>query len=258
MVRYHRLLQKMVYMDKDALFQQLKKEHEKLRWAALSFDPEFVQLCHEIVESNAKRIEKALGSISKLNEAYEFFVSHKEVCFPDANEETWDETREFKQTMQEVVCHFCECLDAQSNFLLMNKNALISQNDVEKSLIYRHIQVDIVRVFQRLHYIDKYIRKNDGMFAVEEQRRECNKQKSELNKKYGIEQGSLHDERNKSAAHWDKEVDYIDLYERSKTVRYDQILEICSDMYNLTYSYSQCLHTALKNYMKSVKKEDNN
>lgn len=136
----------------------------------------------------------------------------------------------------------------------MNKNALISQNNAEKALIYRHVQVDLVRAFQRLRYIDEYIRKNENLLSVEMQRKECNKLKSELNKKYGIEHGTLHDERNKTAAHWDREVDYIDLYERSKSVSCDQIHEICIDMFNLTQAYSQCLRYALNNYLESVKK----
>ena len=138
----------------------------------------------------------------------------------------------------------------------MNKNALISQNNAEKALIYRHIQVDLVRAFQRLHYIDEYIRENDNLFSVKMQRRECNKQKSELNKKYGIERGALHDARNKTAAHWDKEVDYIDLYEKSKNVSYNQIHEICKDMFNLTQAYSHCLRDALNNYMESVEQDN--
>lgn len=241
-------------MDKDALYQQLKKRRDRLRWAGLSSAPDYAQLCHEVVESNAERIEKALGTISELKEAVAIAMKHKEF-FPKVSEESWEKTIEFQQIMQEVMCHFCECIDTQSNFLLMNKNALISQNDAEKALIYRHIQVDLVRAYQRLHYIDEYIRENDTLFSVEMQRRECNKQKSGLNKKYGIEKGTLHDARNKTAAHWDKEVDYIDLYERSSTVRYNQIREICIDMFKLTEAYSQCLREALNNYMESLKKD---
>lgn len=240
-------------MDNEALFQQLKKAHDKLRWFGLSSDPEYVQICHEVVESNAERIEKALGSIYKLKDTFDFLLAHKDMCFPDANEESWDKTRDFKHTIQESMCHFCECLDVQSNFLLLNKNALISQNNAEKALIYRYIQIDLVRAFQRLQYIDDYIRNNDSLFDVEMRRRECNKQKQELDKKYGIKQGSLRVTRNKEAAHWDKNVGYIDLYERSKTVSYDQIYEICIDMYYLTDSYSQCLRVALNNYMNSIK-----
>lgn len=51
-------------MDKDALCQQIKKAQDRLRWVGLSSDPDYVQLCHEVVESNAEQIEKALESIS--------------------------------------------------------------------------------------------------------------------------------------------------------------------------------------------------
>ena len=93
------------------------------------------------------------------------------------------------------------------------------------------------------------------LVAGKTQRRECSKQKSELNKKYGIEHGDLRDARNKTAAHWDKEVDYIDLYEKSKIVTYSQIHEICIDMFNLTQAYSHCLRDALNNYLETAKKD---
>lgn len=244
-----------VCMDKDELYQSIRKKLDRLRWASLSSDPDYVQLCHDVVEDNAERIEKALETISRLKDTLEIIANYKDALFPTTNEETWGKTIEFQQTLQEVTCHLCECIDVQSNFLLMIKNALISQHNAERALIYRHIQVDLVRAFQRLNFIDEYIRKNDNLFAVESQRRDCNKQKNKLNKKYGIERGALHEARNKTAAHWDKEVDYIELYERSKDVSCDQIREICIDMFNLTQAYSQCLQDALNNYMESVKKD---
>lgn len=128
---------------------------------------------------------------------------------------------------------------------------LISQNDSEKALIYRHIQVDVVRSIQKLDYIDKYIRENETLFSVEEQRRKSNRQKSELDGKYGIRKGLMHEGRNKTAAHWD-EVDYIDLYETSKTVSCTQIQGICFDMYSLSQSYSQCIRDALNNYIEKA------
>ena len=96
-------------MDKDALYQQIKKSQQRLRWAGLSSDPDYAQLCHEVVESNAKRIEKVLGSISQLKGTIDIVAKHKDVFFPKASVESWDKTMEFQQTMQGVMCHFCEC-----------------------------------------------------------------------------------------------------------------------------------------------------
>lgn len=240
-------------MDKDKLFLQLKKSHDRLRWSGLSSDPDYVQFCHEYVESNAERIEKALKSISKLNEICDFLVEYRDECFSNVSDESLEQTQCFQQMIHGVLSHFCECIDIQFNFLLMSKNVLISQNHAERALIYRHIQVDLVRTFQRLHYIDEFIRKNGSLFSVELLRRECNNQKSELDKKYGIHKGALRDARNKTAAHWDEDVDYIDLFEKSKNVTEMQIHEICVDMFNLTQSYSSCLRDALNNYMTSVK-----
>lgn len=230
----------------------MKKLRERLRWAGLSSDPDFVQLCHEMVDHNAKRIEKVLKTIADCKLASDYLAEYKEDYFSKESEKSLALVQNFQLFTQDLMCHFCECVDIQSNFIMMLKNMLISQNGSEKALIYRHIQVDIVRAFQKLDYIDKYIRENEVLLSIEEQRRKCNRQKSELDGKYGIRKGSIHNDRNKTAAHWDKEVDYMDLYETSKTVSHTQIHEICFDMFNLSQSYSQCLGEALNNYIEKV------
>lgn len=238
--------------DRDVLFKHMQKAHERLRWAGLSSDPDFVQLCHEIVDYNAERIEKVLRSIADCKLACAFIADNKAEYFPTISDQSLALAFEFQMTTQILMCHFCECVDIQSNFLMLLKNMLISQNDSEKALIYRHIQVDVVRSFQKLDCIDKYIRENDISFLVETERRECNKQKSELDDKYGIRKGLMHEERNKIAAHWD-EVDYMYLYNRSKNIRALQINDVCMDMFNVTQSYSSCLRNALNNYLSYIK-----
>lgn len=238
-------------MDKDKRFNQIKKAHERLRWAGLSSDPDFVQLCHEMVDYNARRIEKVLKSTADCKIAYEFLTEYNGELFPTVSDQSLVFAQEFQATTQILMCHFCECVDIQSNFLMMQKNMLISQNDSEVALIYRHIQVDVVRAFQKLDCIDKYIRENDVLFSVETERRECNKQKSELDTKYGIRRGPMHEDRNRIAAHWD-EVDYMDIYNNSKNVHVIQINDICMDMFNLTQSYSNCLRNALNNYLSYI------
>lgn len=238
-------------MDKDSIFQKFKKEHDRLRWAGLTATPEYAQLCHEIVENNAERIENILRCISELTNTVNTLTNQKE-SLPNISETAWKKLQGYQQTMKVALCHFCECVDIQSSFLLLIKNSLISQNNTEKSLIYRHILVDLARAFQKLHQIDEYIRKNDSLFAAEKQRRVCNQHKNELDKKYGIKEGSLHEARNKMAAHWDIEIDYIDFYKKSKAVTNIQIDEICLDIFNLTQSYCNCLRDAIGNYKENI------
>lgn len=240
-------------MDKDALYQQLKKEYDRLRWAGLSSDSDFVQLCHEMVECNAERIEKILKFVADNEKTFDILVLCKDEGLPNVSEDSLKQANDFLSIMRKLMCHFCECIDIQSNFLLMEKNALILQNSAEKALVYRHIQVDVVRAFQKLNGIDTYIRKNDSLFSVETLRRECNKQKCEMDEKYGIKKGLFHDARNKVAAHWDDDVDYVKLYYRSKEVSESQMHDMCKDMFTLTQSYSNCLRNALDNYVKGVK-----
>lgn len=239
-------------MDKDKLFNQIKKAHDRLRWAGLSSNPDFVQLCHEIVDYNDRRIEKVLKSIADCKLACAFFTDNKADYFPTVSDKSLELAFEFQMTTRILMCHFCECVDIQSNFMIQLKNMLISQSDSEKALIYRHIQVDVVRSFQKLDCIDKYIREKDVLLSVETKRRECNKLKSEVDAKYGIRKGHMHEDRNKIAAHWD-EVDYMEIYHKSKKVHAMQINDICMDMYNLTLSYSSCLRNALNNYLSYIK-----
>lgn len=102
-----------------------------------------------------------------------------------------------------------------------------------------------------LKEIDNHIRKNDSVYSVEMIRRECHKYKRDLDKKYGIIQGPLRDQRNKVAAHWDI-ICYIDFHEKCKNVNRIQIIELCNDMFDLSKKYLDCMRIAIDNYLKQV------
>lgn len=238
-------------MDKEERLQQMMSAHKRLRWAGLSKDPEFVQNCQEIVEINSERIEKMLNTIEKYKVSLNYLKEKKEEFSPALTDESLRNASHFHFITQEMICHFCECVDIQSNFILLEKNTLIALSYAEMALLYRHAQVDVVRAFQKLEEIDSHILKNDNIYSVEMLRRECHKCKSNLDKKYGIKHGLLREQRNKVAAHWEIK-NYIDFYEKSKKINRIQILDLSNDMYTLTKKYLDCIRTALYNYMNMI------
>lgn len=242
---------KLYYMDNEERFQQMLSFHKRIRWAGLSKDPEFVQNCQEVVEQNSVRIEKLLNRIDKYKVLFDYLQEKKDDFFPVLSDESIKFSSDFQAITQDLICYFCECVDIQSNFILLEKDTLIALSHAEVALLYRHAQVDVVRAFQMLKDIDSHIRKNDNIFSVEMIRRECHKYKGDLDKKYGIYQGPLRDQRNKVAAHWDIK-SYIDYFEMSKKINRIQIIELCDDMINLTKKYLDCMRTALDNYLKKV------
>lgn len=100
-------------MYKDALCRQMKKMRERLRWAGLSSDPDFVQLCHEMVDYNAKRIEKVLKSITDCKLASDYLAEYKEDYFPKESDNSLTLVQDFRLFSQDLMCHFCECVDIQ-------------------------------------------------------------------------------------------------------------------------------------------------
>lgn len=238
-------------MNNEERFQQMLSFHKRVRWAGLSKDPEFVQNCQEIVEQNSDRIEKLLNRIKKYKVLFDYLQEKKDGFFPALSDESIRIASDFQTITQKLICHYCECIDIQSNFILLEKDTLIALSHAEVALLYRHAQVDVVRAFQRLNEIDTHIRKNDSIYSVEMIRRECHKFKGDLDKKYGINQGPLRDRRNKVAAHWDIK-SYIDYFENSKKINRIQIIELSDDMISLAKKYLDCMRTALDNYLMQV------
>lgn len=238
-------------MNNEERLQEMMSAHRRLRWAGLSKDPEFVQSCQEIVEQNSERIEKLLNRIEEYKVLFNYLQEKKDDFFPALSDESIRIASDFQSITQELICHFCDCVDIQSNFILLEKDTLIALSHAEVALLYRHALVDVVRAFQKLNEIDSHIRKNDNIYSVEMIRRECHKYKGNLDKKYGIKNGPLREHRNKVAAHWDIK-SYIDYFEKSKKINRIQIIELSDDMISLAKKYLDCMRTALDNYLMQV------